>query len=624
MADERSETLDLSKVFTWSALFRTFQVALDPKKLVFAAAGIFVMAMGWWLISLCYYNLWTPPKESDPAYDKSKFAKPDLTEQQISARAAQEFEAAQRRFGLIERWAGPNGIYRTLPWNEERGPNPFLFATRVIQSSPAERSELISRFLTYQIPVLIEPLIKYLSPVVSLFDSSAGLWNRVYLLLMISWALLVWAFFGGVITRLAVLQLTGQERIYWSDAVRFVASRYLSYFSAPLVPLGLIAAILVGCIFLGLLNLAPGLGDFYMIVAAPLYLGAGIAMAILLVGLIGYPMMYATISAEGSDTFDAISRSYNYVFQCPWHYLWYALVAIFYGAIVTFVVLFMSSMMVYLGKLGMTVVPGIRAVERDPEFLMIYTPTSFGWRELLLQDKPELAGVYDPATKQFVVLNPEQNNEYLSGYYFSNKLAAALVSTWVTLLFMLTIGFSYSYFWTASTLIYLLMRQKVDEQDLDEVYVEEEESEEPIAVSRPTPMPNPPGTQMVEAPTLRTPTPATPTAPPAPPVAPPPPATTPSEATPSAATPTASSTTPPNPTTPSASEATTSTPASPTAASSPAASEPTGNNETKSAGEANSSNGEAKTTDAGAASTTSNATGETKAEGEAKPTTSGN
>ena len=33
------------------------------------------------------------------------------------------------------------------------------------------------------------------------------------------------------------------------------------------------------------------------------------------------------ISAEGSDSFDALSRSYAYTFQRPLHYLFYALVA---------------------------------------------------------------------------------------------------------------------------------------------------------------------------------------------------------------------------------------------------------------------------------------------------------
>ena len=53
------------------------------------------------------------------------------------------------------------------------------------------------------------------------------------------------------------------------------------------------------------------------------------------------------------------------------------------------------------------------------------------------------------------------------------------------------IGFGYSYFWTAATIIYFLMRQKVDDTDLDEVYLEEDHGPavraQPPAARRPHP-----------------------------------------------------------------------------------------------------------------------------------------
>ena len=38
-------------------------------------------------------------------------------------------------------------------------------------------------------------------------------------------------------------------------------------------------------------------------------------------------------------------------------------------------------------------------------------------------------------------------------------------------------GYSYAYFWTASTVIYFLLRQDVDATELDEVFREADESE---------------------------------------------------------------------------------------------------------------------------------------------------
>ena len=55
-------------------------------------------------------------------------------------------------------------------------------------------------------------------------------------------------------------------------------------------------------------------------------------MTLLLVGLVfGAPLMIPTICVEGTDSFDAISRSMSYVYARPWRYIWCKLVALVYG-----------------------------------------------------------------------------------------------------------------------------------------------------------------------------------------------------------------------------------------------------------------------------------------------------
>jgi len=39
------------QLIPWTELFRGFQVALDLNKLLLAAAGILVMAVGWWVLA---------------------------------------------------------------------------------------------------------------------------------------------------------------------------------------------------------------------------------------------------------------------------------------------------------------------------------------------------------------------------------------------------------------------------------------------------------------------------------------------------------------------------------------------------------------------------------------------
>src|SRR6266404_5255786 len=80
----------------WTKIFGTFKVALDPKKLLLAAAGIVVMAIGWWLLSVAFYETRSRPQQED------------------------------KKYNLLERTAGPNGMFRQLPWSEDRGPNQFM------------------------------------------------------------------------------------------------------------------------------------------------------------------------------------------------------------------------------------------------------------------------------------------------------------------------------------------------------------------------------------------------------------------------------------------------------------------------------------------------------------------
>ena len=69
MAEERGSARDYpawkSKPTSWTKLFGTFLVALDPFKLLVAAAGVLATALGWWLISIIFYYSWSVPKESD-------------------------------------------------------------------------------------------------------------------------------------------------------------------------------------------------------------------------------------------------------------------------------------------------------------------------------------------------------------------------------------------------------------------------------------------------------------------------------------------------------------------------------------------------------------------------------
>ena len=459
--------------------------------------------------------------------------KNDLKEGKKTVAAALDVAAresngpARKTLTLLTAPLKPTGRLRTLPFFEDRGPNPYLAVTGQsgkvaadgsVRRVPWEAGHFYDWMLTVEAPVLIEPLYKFLRPAIYFFDHRAGFLARFYLILVVLVTLATWALFGGAITRIAAVQLARKEKIGLMEAVRFTMQRYLSYFTAPTFPLIFAAALVVLMSLFGFIHMIPILGEIADGLLWGVMLILGLVMAVVLIGLVGWPLMSATISAEGADGWEAVSRSYSYIFQAVWHYLWYSLVALAYGAVVVFFVGFMGSFLVYLTKWGVSQTPGIEMANRDPAFLFVWTPTSFGWRELLLQgvkvDGKDLVenGHIDPvAYKKYVWSKNPDGSEYKGKERFAwyNYIGAFLVSIWVYLVFLGILGFGYSYFWTSSTIIYLLLRRKVDDAEMDEIYMEEDEREDAYRpASAPTTITPPavsgPSRTMVDAPTLRT------------------------------------------------------------------------------------------------------------------------
>jgi hypothetical protein len=529
--DRAGGTVSIRTSLPWLELFRCFQIALDPRKLLAAAAGILVTSVGWYLLSAAFYH--RAPDRNDPDYSNANIAREFEGKTKPSGEAYREadfVEEGNRRFHRdYQEWQvladlaapakpgtpgtdkspseppTPVGRLRAMPWDEYRGPNPFLFVTNVIGGSATDRAHSISSFVSGSIPVLIEPLVKILIPVSKMLSPGVSGGTRVYLFLVLLWALAVWAFFGGIITRLAAIQISNKGPVTLRKTVKFVADRYINFLLAPIVPLIIIGLVVLGLFLYGLLAMFPVVGDLLFFgLGLPLVIVGGAVMAIFLVGLVGYPLMYPTLSVEGdsSDTFDALSRSINYVYQAPWQYIWYWLVAILYGAAVTFFVLFFASLMVYVGKWAVGLPASMMWSDRKPEFLFIYAPESFGWKELLLKDSPYevkhqfIYSQTDRKVEAYTPVYPEQDARLRSEFYGYNTLGARMVGFWLGLMFLIMLGFSYSFFWSAATVIYFLLRRKIDEAEMDEVFLEEEEPEAPLAPSKTPAAPSTPSTSL--------------------------------------------------------------------------------------------------------------------------------
>jgi hypothetical protein len=575
----------------WTRLFSAFKVALDLKKLLLAAAGILVMAAGWWLFAAAFYTdrvpAWADYKtdgDNQEAWARFKHARarwnllhemagpaPADLSKAIRVDAAdvadslEEYELltlllekqprvadktilgeiAVKNPGradaivtiytkhLVQRPIKPFGKLRTWPFFEDRGPNQYLLIENVLRKNApwGAGGQFLNWLVSEQLPVLIEPLVKFLAPIGYFFNSAGdGFRNRLYLILVILWTVATWAFFGGAICRIAAVQIARNEKISLREALKFAREKLLNLVTAPIFPLVFLGILTVFLIIFGwLIGFTVYFGDIFL--AGPLFpiaLLLGLIMAVVLVGLIGWPLMNPTIAAEGSDNFDALSRSYSYVYQAIWHYLWYWGVAIVYGAALIFFVGFMGSLVVYMAKWGLSQAPGLQstnpASDRDPAYLFIYAPTSFQWRDLLIKDNPHAVAEPAVTTSGTTTVRYAFTEAYYKEIGIHNRIGAGLVWIWISLFFLLILGFGYSYFWTASTIIYFLVRKQVDDTDYEEVYFEEGEVEPPpgsvappaaAAAVKPTTSLN-----VVEPPPVAPPPPAAPPPPPPPPAPP--------------------------------------------------------------------------------------------------------
>ncbi|HRU07319.1 MAG TPA: hypothetical protein P5137_16255, partial [Candidatus Brocadiia bacterium] len=143
-----------------------------------------------------------------------------------------------------------------------------------------------------------------------------------------------WALFGGPLLRLCALQVTRDEVASFREGWEFAAKKRLSMFCAPLAPVIFMVLIMLAVAVVGFLARIPWLGPLAVGVFFPVAIFAGLFFTLILIGwLFGGCMMGPTIMVEGTDAFDAISRSYSYVYQKPWRYIWYTLVGGAYGVV---------------------------------------------------------------------------------------------------------------------------------------------------------------------------------------------------------------------------------------------------------------------------------------------------
>lgn len=269
-----------------------------------------------------------------------------------------------------------------------------------------------------------------------------------YLLAGCTWTIFLWSFLGTGICRVALLKLTRNEPAGIDDAFEFASEKFLAAAGAVGIPLLGIAAI---CIPMFLVGLFMGLDVGVLLVGLLWFvvLMISAAVAILLLGLMfGWPLMIASVACEGQNSFDAMTRSYAYVFQRPLNVLLYCLISMAFGGFCWFVVATLTD-----GALGLS-----------------YWSTSFGTRMMDSEQVDRIdviRGVAAPLAMNEGKLEAIEPSSALRG-------GQTMIRVWSWLARSVAAAFIYGLFWCMASAVYLLLRKDVDDTEMDEIFLVDE------------------------------------------------------------------------------------------------------------------------------------------------------
>ncbi len=264
-------------------------------------------------------------------------------------------------------------------------------------------------------------------------------YHLLYSILFFAVMLAVSAVTGGAICRMAALEFAQEERPGLVESLRYGIRRFVSFYGAPLTPVAIVAGFGSLIFVLGLLGNIKYVGEILVGLSMPLILIAGVLMMLVILGTLGgLNLMFPTIAFENSECFLAVNNSFRYVFARPWRLGFYTGVALVYGAI--------SYAMTRFFVFGL--------------LLSAYRFLELGF----LEDNAKLLRLWQEPRFESLYTLTLPNHEIVT-----ESIGAMLIQVSVLSIIGLLVAYVVSFCFSANTIIYALMRKRVDNIDLTQV-----------------------------------------------------------------------------------------------------------------------------------------------------------
>ncbi len=409
--------VDWREVFPWTALTRAFTVAVSIPVLLLASFGVGLTVSGW-------------------AIAESLLVPEQLTLAPAGATTDEMESVSNQGDTFAEDTALQNAAETPFVDGSEQIPEPTVavqppghFAPAMGSIADGDTRSVFERLLVGEGLMLVADLHDMLLG----GDRELGA-KTSYAIYIIDfvWLLIVWGFFGAMITRIAVIRIGRGEKIGLKEAMADVRKKYISYVMSPVF-------VLVSCFVLSLPVVLISLllnFDIGVLLASVLWIVAivaSIGVSVLLTGFFfGWPLMWPTISAEeDGDVYEATSRTFAYTFQAPIQYLFYVSISL---------AIWVPSVMLvqnFTSLAEQVVFSGMNVAADEGQLIQDY-----------LTGKVSLDG-----QSQIFIMGAN----IISGlHWFAHLMADA---------------FCVGFFFASFSGIYLLLRRFVDHTPLDEVFV---------------------------------------------------------------------------------------------------------------------------------------------------------
>ncbi len=331
-----------------------------------------------------------------------------------------------------------------------------------------------------------------------------------------AFVVLIWAFFGGAINRIAAMKIAREEGVEVKDAAKFAAQKLPANVMTVLFVVGIVGLfyLVFNATIGGWIGRIPYAGDILVGALFPLVLLSTFFLVFALaLGVLGANLATSAVATEASDTFDGVSRAWNYILARPWQViLYYALIAGYIFIVCSFGQLFLEtsvkSMAVGWWGYGeadreVTITHQEKLPREDGSGFAIHVETEtvtvpgkarylHGYvfdshYEKTLKSYPQ------PVSEEGGAVETRDVTEHLEGTL--THWAAPLTWAWVKLAKYILYAYLLSYFFSAHTLVYFLLRKDVEGDDYNEINLEDDDDDEAFDIGSTPPPPPPPAAE---------------------------------------------------------------------------------------------------------------------------------